>query len=134
MKANLTILIYLLAISLQLTSCKEKNQDTDPPLEITENTILVKISKQEFLEAQMKFDSVRMAPFPSVISAIGIIEVPPNGRATVIAFMGGYVKDFPLLVGDQVKKGQRLLTLENLDFLQLQQDYLETRQKMSYLK
>jgi cobalt-zinc-cadmium efflux system membrane fusion protein len=134
MKANLKILIFLLAISLQMTSCKEKNPDTDSSIEITENTILLKISKQEFVEADMKFDSVSMAPFPSVISAIGTIEVPPNGRATVNAFMGGYVKDFPLLVGDQVQKGQRLLTLENLEFLQLQQDYLETRQKMSYLK
>lgn len=134
MKANLTILIYLLAASLQLTSCKEKSQDSDSPIEITENTVLLKISKQEFTETHMKLDSVHSAPFPSVISAIGTIEVPPNGRATVNAFMGGYVKDFPLLVGDQVKKGQRLLTLENLEFLQLQQDYLETRQKMSYLK
>ncbi|MGA9271331.1 MAG: efflux RND transporter periplasmic adaptor subunit [Lutimonas sp.] len=126
--------MIFLSIAALLLSCKEETQGTQDPIEITENTILLRIAKKDFSESSMILDSVHMTPFPSVITAIGIIEVPPNGRATVNAFMGGYVKDFPLLVGDQVRKGQKLLTLENLEFLQLQQDFLETRQQMSYLQ
>ena len=119
---------------VQFLSCKGEAEQAEDPIEITENTILLRISKEEFNESNMSLDSVSMTPFPSVITAIGIIEVPPNGRATVSAFMGGYVKDFPLLVGDPVKKGQRLLTLENLEFLQLQQDFLETKESLNYLQ
>lgn len=126
--------VILFSLAAQLFSCKGETEPAEDPIEITANTILLRISKDEFSKSNMKLDSVHMTPFPSVITAIGVIEVPPNGRATVNAFMGGYVKDFPLLVGDPVRKGQQLLTLENLEFLQLQQDYLETKQRMKYLQ
>jgi len=38
------------------------------------------------------------------------------------------------LVGDSVKKGQLLLTLENPDFIEIQQNYLETYEKLNFLK
>jgi len=130
---SLKFLIFI-SIAAQLFACKAETQEAEEPTEITENTILLRVPKDEFTERNMKLDSVHRVPFPSVITAIGTVEVPPNGRATVSAFMGGYVKDFPLLVGDQVRKGQKLLTLENLEFLQLQQDFLETKQRMKYLQ
>ena len=126
-------LIFIFIIA-QFLACKGETEESEDPIEITENTILLRVSKREFSDLNMTIDTVHMVPFPSVITAIGVIEVPPNGRATVNAFMGGYVKDFPLLVGDQVRKGQKLLTLENLEFLKLQQDYLETKQRMTYLQ
>ena len=126
--------LIFITIIAQFLGCKGETVEAEDPIEITENTILLRVSKQEFSDLNLKTDTVHMTPFPSVITAIGVIEVPPNGRATVNAFMGGYVKDFPLLVGDQVRKGQKLLTLENLEFLILQQDYLETKQKMTYLQ
>ena len=52
----------------------------------------------------------------------------------VSAYIGGYVKNAPLLVGDRVKKGQLLLSLENIEFLQLQQDFLEASEQLHYLK
>ncbi len=134
MKAKTIPYLIILVLAAQLLSCKRETRETEGPIEITENTILLRISKEEFADSKLELDSVRLVPFPSVISAIGVIEVPPNGRAAVNAFMGGYVKDIPFLVGDQVEKGQRLLTLENLAYLELQQEYLETEQKMAYLQ
>ena len=120
--------VILISLAAQLLSCKGETKPAEDPIEITANTILLRISKDEFSKSNMKLDSVHMTPFPSVITAIGVIEVPPNGRATVNAFMGGYVKDFPLLVGDPVRKGQQLLTLENLEFLQLKRSEVFFRQ------
>ncbi|WP_297764440.1 efflux RND transporter periplasmic adaptor subunit [uncultured Muriicola sp.] len=68
------------------------------------------------------------------VKATGIIEVPPQNKAVVSAFIGGYIKDTPLLIGDEIKKGQSLLTIENPEFVTLQQNYLETRQQLSFLK
>ena len=63
-----------------------------------------------------------------------MIDVPPENRASVTAFMGGFVKKTPLLVGDRVKKGQLLVVLENQEFVQMQQDYLEVFNQLDYLK
>ena len=47
--------------------------------------------------------------------------------------MGGYIKKTPLLIGDVVKKGQLLVTIENPDFITLQQEYMEVKQQLVYL-
>jgi cobalt-zinc-cadmium efflux system membrane fusion protein len=72
--------------------------------------------------------------FGTKINATGVIDVPPNGRAVISAQIGGYVKNSPLLIGDQVKKGQLLLTVENIEFLELQQQYLEAKEQLTFLK
>ena len=48
--------------------------------------------------------------------------------------MGGYIKDNPLLIGDAVKKGQVLITLENPEFVALQQQFQELAEQLDYLK
>jgi cobalt-zinc-cadmium efflux system membrane fusion protein len=48
----------------------------------------------------------------------------PQNRAKVTTFVGGYIKATTLLVGDKVRKGQALLTLENTNF-RYSEEYLE---------
>lgn len=72
--------------------------------------------------------------FPKMVETSGMIDVPPENRASVTAFMGGFVKQTSLLVGDQVKKGQLLVVLENQEFLKMQQEYLEVFNQLDYLK
>ena len=68
------------------------------------------------------------------VQATGTIDVPPQNKAKVTTFLGGYVKTTNLLVGDKVKKGEALLTLENTDFVDLQKDYVEVAEQIGYLK
>ena len=126
--------IAIVLLTIFLASCKGEVKESSDPDERSDNSILVHVSKEEFRDSGMRLDTVSMTSFPAVISANGVIEVPPNNRATISSFLGGYIKDFPLLIGDRVKKGQKLLTIENLDFLELQQQYLETGQRLKYLE
>jgi cobalt-zinc-cadmium efflux system membrane fusion protein len=48
--------------------------------------------------------------------------------------MGGVVKSTQLLQGMKVKKGDLLVTLENQDYIQLQQDYLDQKSKLEFLE
>jgi cobalt-zinc-cadmium efflux system membrane fusion protein len=68
------------------------------------------------------------------IEVSGTIDVPPQNKAIVSAFIGGYIKRTPLLIGNKVKKGQPLLTLENPEFVQMQQEYQESFEQLRYLK
>jgi cobalt-zinc-cadmium efflux system membrane fusion protein len=52
----------------------------------------------------------------------------------ISAVYGGFVKKISLLEGDPVQKGQVVITLENPEFLKLQQEYLEIREQLPYLK
>ena len=63
-----------------------------------------------------------------------MIDVPPQNKASVSTFMGGYITKTPLLIGDKVKKGQLLVTLENPEYVEIQQQYLEVAEQLNFLK
>ena len=61
------------------------------------------------------------------LKANGRLVLPPQNMADVSVLLGGLVKQVMVQEGEAVSQGQTLALLENLDFLQLQQDYLETK-------
>ncbi|SHJ35043.1 membrane fusion protein, cobalt-zinc-cadmium efflux system [Pseudozobellia thermophila] len=95
---------------------------------------LIKITRAQFEQSAMQLGTLQEREFPIMVNATGMIDVPPENRSVVNATMGGYIKSLPLLVGDRVEKGQALLTIENPEFVTLQQDYLEVGQTLDYLK
>ncbi len=70
----------------------------------------------------------------NAIIVTGYIDVPPGHHASVSPYFGGFVRKINVLVGQGVRKGEVLFTLENPDYLRIQQDYLEAKAQLSYLK
>ncbi len=64
----------------------------------------------------------------------GTLVIPPQYFATVTLSMGGIVKELFVLPGSYVRKGTVLGTLENPDFIDLQQSYLDSRAQLEYLE
>ena len=64
----------------------------------------------------------------------GTLEIPPERLATVTLTMGGVVRTLSLLPGSHVAQGTLLATLENPEFIQLQQTYLESRAQLRFLE
>lgn len=62
----------------------------------------------------------------------GIISVAPQNLATVCMPMGGFIKNTTLMTGIAVNKGQTLAIIENQEFVDIQQNYLETKNKLEY--
>lgn len=95
---------------------------------------IIQITETQFKANSMELGILEEQPFPVLVTVNGSIDVPPENRAVVNATMGGYIKTTPLLQGDIVKKGQVLLTIENPEFVTLQQGYMEVHQQLTYLK
>ena len=64
----------------------------------------------------------------------GILVIPPQNHATVTLTMGGSIRSTSLLPGAYVKKNAVLATLENPDFITLQQTYLDSHAQNEYLR
>ena len=117
-----------------LSSCGEK-KNTETAAAETENTDGgITITKEQFNNSGMTIGKLEEKSFPVTIQTNGMIDVPPENRAVVSATMGGYIKKTPLLIGDVVKRGQMLVTIENPEFVTLQQEYMEVKQKLTYLQ
>lgn len=123
-------IIYNFAIISLLFSCKDAK--TEEPL--TKDGGLTTVTTAQFQSSGMEIANPVEQDFDVVINTSGRIDVPPQNRAKVTSFIGGYVKSTTLLVGDKVTKGQALLTLENTEYLDIQKDYLEVAEQIKYLK
>lgn len=70
----------------------------------------------------------------SVVKASGKLTVPPQNKAVVNALIGGVIRRINVIEGQQVRKGQVVIALENPDFIRLQQDYLTSKDNLVYLQ
>lgn len=125
-------LIFLLSLAFFACGKKEINTDTTTENSAISNQIV--INKQQFENEKMALGTFIEHEFISFVKANGMIDVPPENRAIVSTFVGGYVSKIPLLIGDYVKKGQFVASLTNTEFVEIQQNYLEISSQLSFLK
>ena len=122
--------ILISAAVVLLTACNtttEKEQTPEPVAPPVEPVVVAADT--------IRVDAVTSATaMPNHSSFNGTMIVPPQRHATVTLTMGGTVHSTPLLPGDYVKKGAVLATLENPDFILLQQSYLEAHAQTEYLE
>ena len=127
--------IFIPVAALLLVSCNQTTQETIPVAEAVADTAAPVTEMQDTTGAANEVDAVTSATaMPNHSSFNGIMVVPPQRRATVTLTMGGTVHSTTLLPGDYVRKGSVLATLENPDFINLQQAYLDACAQAEYLQ
>lgn len=131
---NLSKIILVLVI-LFLTACNSSSKEevTSEVAVDKDQSKIIYLSKEQFESANMELGELTKKPFMETVRTSGMIDVPPQSKAVISSFMGGFIKNTDLLIGDKVKKGERLVTLENPEFIELQQKYLESAAQLSYL-
>lgn len=126
--------IYILIIILAFISCGTSDKQENENLLTSKDKNVVTVTNTQFKLEKMKLGKLSEQEFSNVINVNGIIDVPPQNKANVSTFLGGFIKKTPLLVGDEVKKGQLLVTIENTEFVELQQQYAEITEQLNFLK
>lgn len=127
---------YILSIlvGFAFIACGGEKKTGEEPSMVEEDKSVVVVTQDQFKTMNMEISPLVEKDFDVVIKASGRIDVPPQKRAKVTSFVGGFVKSLSHMVGDKVTKGQPLLTLESPEYLDIQQSYLEIFGQLSYLK
>lgn len=133
MKLIKYILIMVMIINFYSCGNSEKKESVDTLSDLATETE-IKLTKEQFESNNMEIETLQNKSFSMIVQSNGMIDVPPANKAIVNALMGGYIKITPLLIGDSVKKGQVLVTIENNEFVVLQQEYLEIKEQLTYLE
>ena len=131
---NILKSIILLLAALFMSSCEDSEKENSEESAINSSDGGIQISYAQFEGSEMELGKIEENSFPVSVETTGMIDVPPENKAMVSTFADGYVRQTPLLIGDKVKKGQFLVSLENPDYVQMQQDYLDAMEQMNYLK
>ncbi|MGV3587898.1 MAG: efflux RND transporter periplasmic adaptor subunit [Adhaeribacter sp.] len=130
MKSTL-IIIYVLAAGLFLSSCGEKENPaeaaTEAPAAAPENLTL---TQKQFQNIGVALGSPQKVKMGATLQLSGEVDVPPSGLVNVAVPYGGFLRKTSLMPGSRIRKGQVLAVLEHPDYVQLQQEYLDTQTKL----
>jgi cobalt-zinc-cadmium efflux system membrane fusion protein len=127
-------ILFLAAVLLSACSSKENAEAAATEEPKKETAGIVDLSESQFKTVNIQYGIVEEKNLSSVIRASGGIEAPPQQLITVSTSYGGIVKSIPLLEGKFVAQGQVVAILENPEFIQLQQDYLDYKSQLAYIK
>lgn len=120
-----------LLVSLALLGCSKKETET-VQLEAKVKGNEVTLTPQQVKTALIETGYLTNQNIAAKIILNGTIEVPPQAMARVSAPTGGFVRSTRGIEGMYVSRGQSLVTLEDPQIIQLQQDYLLARSNLTY--
>jgi cobalt-zinc-cadmium efflux system membrane fusion protein len=133
-KINRSTCLLLVIGTITLWACSSK--ETEQPLEAKkeEQSNVVEFSQAQYATARVELGKIENKQISGTVRASGVIDVPPQQLVSVSIAVGGFLKDTELLQGFRVTKGQAIATLESMDFVQMQQDYLEAKNQFNLAK
>ena len=127
-------LFFALASGLLLGSCNSSSGEEKTEPAAPSDPLEMRISKPQFETSGMQLGQLQLHQFAQKVKANGMIDVPPENKASVSVYFGGYVKRLQLLPGQKVNRGQVLFVLENPEYLEVQRNFLEEKGRLKYLK
>jgi cobalt-zinc-cadmium efflux system membrane fusion protein len=133
-KVSIRLSIIILGLIVSLNSCN--NGDSKPvadpkAVEVVPDNI-VELRDDQIKLAGVQTGSIEMRSVSNTLKVNGIISVAPQNQATVCMPLGGFIKSTTLLPGNAVTRGQTLAVIENQDFVDIQQNYIEAKNKLVY--
>lgn len=126
------ILFSIPIFLLFLTSCTEKKAEEIHEEEASENEVT--LTAVQFKTVGIQFGSVENRNLNTIIKANGYTTVPPQNSAKIATLLGGTVKDILVLEGTYVNKGKVLATIQNLEVVEMLEDYKSATANIEYLQ
>jgi len=136
--------IYLMPVIAMAVflSCKSNTKETQPVGKASTDSVKTREAKDEIVTLTdeqikaigLKTGSIESRNLKTTLKVNGKLTLPPQNQAQVSVLMGGIVKTIDVTEGQFVNKGQLLATLVNSEIIQLQQDYMENKSKLTYLQ
>jgi len=127
---NIKILLSSL-ILIGLVACNSrKKADEKEPEVIPPNS--VELTADQIKTAGIQLGNTEIRNIGKTIKVNGTINVTPQNIASVCCPLGGFIKQTKMLTGTMVSKGQTIAWIENIEFINLQQNYFEIKAKYEY--
>src|SRR5260221_7501170 len=94
----------------------------------------IRLTEMQVKAIGLQTGNVEQRNLRSSLKVNGKLVLLPQSQAQVSSLSGGIIKSIWVKEGDFVKQGWVLATLQNNEFVQWQQDYLENKSQLHYLE
>jgi len=135
MKVKIKICLIIIVLSnLLFSGCNKQTATIEVEEHHDENENRVELSAAQYKVAGIELGKTEQKNLSIIIKVNGVIDAPPQSLVSICAILGGFVKSTDLLHGSRVTKGDAVVVMEHPDYIQLQQDYLDSKSKLVYLE
>ncbi|MVM31940.1 efflux RND transporter periplasmic adaptor subunit [Spirosoma sp. HMF4905] len=113
----------------------EKTTESTTAVDSTEKSddpVRVALTQAQYTVAGIQLGQPVPRSLSTTLKVNGSLDVPAQNQVSVSVPFGGYIRKIGLEPGMRISKGQTLVVLENPEYIQLQQDYLDTKAKLEY--
>lgn len=117
-------LIYLLIASTLVWSCKSAPVDNPENASAPQAVQQITFTEAQMLNAEIQIGTSELKDLSDVVRANGVVDVPPQNLVSVSFPLGGYLRSTDLLPGAEVKRGQVIAVMEDVAYIEMQEQYL----------
>jgi len=114
--------ITLIVVAVLFIACSDKSQQQETTESLSHQTI-VKISQGQLDNTDIQVGEIKQQLISTTLKLNGKVDVPPQNMISISVPLGGYLKSTHLIEGMYVKKGELIAVMEDMQYIQLQQDY-----------
>jgi cobalt-zinc-cadmium efflux system membrane fusion protein len=125
--------VLIFGIIILSASCKKTDKQGIVPatVEVLPEDI-VELRADQIKLAGVEMGTIERRIIGNILKVNGTVSVAPQNQATVSMSLGGFIRNATLIPGNSVSKGQTLAVIENQDFVDIQQNYLEAKNRLQY--
>lgn len=114
----------------ETTDAKKESNDTG----FAKKPDIVELTSEQMKVVGIELGTIEQKNLNNVVKASGQLTVPPESKAVVNALVGGVIRKINVVEGQNITQGYVVATIENPEFVKLQQDYLTSKDNIVYLE
>jgi len=126
-------IVVMAVVLVLMNSCGHQKKVEEEKQKTETATDVVSLTDDQIKMSSVETGNIEMRQVGSTLKLNGEIASLPQNTASISMPMGGRVRSINVMQGAEVRKGQVLAYVENYEFIDLQQNYLEAKSKMEYV-
>ena len=119
---------------LTLTGCGSPESAEQSASDSLPESDRITMNKATLEKAGVLTGTITRKVMGASLTVNGVVDVPPQNLVSVSFPPGGYLYSTRLMPGMRVKKGEVIAEMEDPSLVQLQQDYLMARARLTFLE
>jgi cobalt-zinc-cadmium efflux system membrane fusion protein len=127
--------LVLITVTVYLSACGSPKEEKAVEKEaVHEKSDIVTLTPEQHKLAEITLGEIELKELSGTTKVNGMLDLPPQSLVSISTPLEGIVKSTDMLQGMRVKKGALVAVMQNPEFIQMQQDYLDYKSQLQFLK
>ncbi|NII81011.1 efflux RND transporter periplasmic adaptor subunit [Pedobacter riviphilus] len=125
----------LISFPFYLAGCSSPKSEKEPEKEaVHEKSDIVTLTAEQHKLSEITLGDIELKELSGTTKVNGVLDLPPQSLVSISTPLEGIVKSTNMLQGKRVAKGALVAVMQNPEFIQMQQDYLDYKSQLQFLK